>query len=174
MNSWHGDTLFLARRYTEAIEQYQKTLKIGIGDGKLYLGPESPWVHYALGHAYVEKGMFTEAFAELNQAKELSENSAGVWESLGYAYAKSGQRDEAIKIINQLQERASRGEYVYPLGIAGIYIGLGDKDQAFVWLDKAFAERTDKLRQIKTHPIYDPLRSDQRFTGLLRRMRLPT
>jgi len=69
---------------------------------------------------------------------------------------------------------AKRGEYVLPLGIAWIYIGLGDKDQAFVWLDKSFEDRSDGMREIKTNPIYDPLRSDPRFTDLLKRMRLPT
>jgi tetratricopeptide (TPR) repeat protein len=118
--------------------------------------------------------MFTEAFAELNKAKDLMEDLPPAWEALGYAYAKSGQREEALKILDQLQARAGRGEYVLPLGIAWIYVGLGDKDQAFVWLDKAFAERSDALRQIKTNPIYDPLRSDPRFTDLLLRMHLPT
>ncbi len=170
----HANTLYLARQYDAAIEQYQKTLQIGSVDGKPSFGPESPWIHYGLGQVYVQKGMFTEAFAEFNMAKDLMEDLPLAWEGLGYAYAKAGQRDEALKILDQLQARANKGEYVLPLGIAWIYIGLGDKDKAFVWLDKAFAERSGGLRQIKTDPIYDPLRSDPRFTDLLRRMKLPT
>lgn len=173
MNFSHGNTLFLARRYDEAIAQYQKAFKLGTGDGELYFGPKSPWIYRSLGHAYIQKGMYREAIAELNKANELGEDSAA-WAGLGYAYARSGQKDEAIKILNRLQERASSGEHVPPLGIVGIYIGLGDKDQAFVWLDRAFDQRSDRLRQIKTNPIYDPLRSDPRFTDLLRRMKLPT
>ena len=174
MNFAHANTLFLARRYDDAIEQYQKGLKLGSNGLDPNPGPEAPWIYLGLGHLYVQKGMFTEAFAQLNKAKDLMEDSPVAWESLGYAYAKAGQRDEALKILDQLQARANKGEYVWPLGVAWIYIGLGDKDQAFTWLDKAFAEQSDALRQIKTHPIYDPLRTDPRFTDLLKRMRLPT
>jgi Flp pilus assembly protein TadD len=118
--------------------------------------------------------MFPEAIKEFILARDLSEDLPPGWEALGYAYARSGQTDEANRILNQLQERANRGEYVLPLGIAWIYIGLGDKDQAFLWLDKSFEERSDGMRVIKTSPIYDPLRSDARFTDLLKRMRLAT
>ena len=174
LNFGHGETLFLARQYDAAIAQYQKTLNLVSGLPPEYSGALVNWIHSGLGQVYLQKGMFPEAMAELNKAKDLTEDLPPAWEALGYAYAKSGQRDEAIKILNQLQERAQRGEYVLPLGIAWIYIGLGDKDQAFVWLDKSFEERSDGMRVIKTNPIYDPLRSDPRFTDLLKRMRLPT
>jgi DNA-binding winged helix-turn-helix (wHTH) protein/TolB-like protein len=173
LNFFHGETLFLARQYDASIAQYQKTLNIVSGLPPEYSGALVNWIHSGLGQVYLQKGMFPEAIAEFNQARDLTEDLPPAWEDLGYAYARSGQRDEATRILNQLQGRAKRGEYVLPLGIAWIYIGLGDKDQAFVWLDKSFEERSDGLRQIKTNPIYDPLRSDPRFTDLLRRMRLP-
>jgi DNA-binding winged helix-turn-helix (wHTH) protein/TolB-like protein/Tfp pilus assembly protein PilF len=174
LNFFHGETLFLARQYDAAIAQYQKTLNIVSGLPPEYSGALVNWIHSGLGHVYLQKGMSPEAITEFNKARELTEDLPPAWEDLGYAYAKSGQRDEATRILNQLQERATRGEYVLPLGIAWIYIGLGDKDQAFVWLDKSFEERSDGMRQIKTNPIYDPLRSDARFTDLLKRMHLPT
>jgi eukaryotic-like serine/threonine-protein kinase len=174
LNFFHGETLFLARQYDASIAQYQKTLDIVSRLPPEYSGALVNWIHSGLGQVYLQKGMFPEAITEFNKARDLTEDLPPAWEDLGYAYAKSGQRDEAIKILNQLQERAKRGEYVLPLGIAWIYIGLGDKDQAFVWLDKSFEERSDGLRQIKTNPIYDPLRSDPRFTDLLKRMHLPT
>jgi len=173
-NFSYAETLFLARQYDAALAQYQKTLNIVSGLPPQYSGALVDWIHSGLGQVYLQKGMFPEAITEFNKARELTEDLPPAWEELGYAYAKSGQRDEATRILNQLQERAKRGEYVLPLGIAWIYIGLGDKDQAFVWLDKSFAERSDGMREIKTNPIYDPLRSDPRFTDLLRRMRLPT
>ncbi|MGH9871408.1 MAG: TPR end-of-group domain-containing protein [Pyrinomonadaceae bacterium] len=173
MNYFHANTLVLARQYDAAIEQYQKTLALGSVDGKPSFGPESAWTHWGLGNVYVQKGMFPEALAELNKAKELLDDSPVTWEAIGYAYAKSGQRDEALEILDRLQARGGRGEYIYPFGVAWIYAGLGDKDQAFTWLDKAFAERSSGLRQIKTDPIFDPLRSDPRFTDLLQRMKLP-
>jgi DNA-binding winged helix-turn-helix (wHTH) protein/TolB-like protein len=154
LNFFHGETLFLARQYDAAIAQYQKTLDIVSGLPPEYSGALVNWIHSGFGHVYVQKGMFPEAITEFNQARELTEDLPPAWEDLGYAYARSGQRDEAIKILDQLQERAKRGEYVLPLGIAWIYIGLGDKDQAFVWLDKSFEERSDGMRQIKTNPIY--------------------
>ena len=174
LNYFHAVTLAHARQYDAAIEQYQKTLKLGSEDGKLSFGPEAPWCHFDLGHIYIKKGMFTEALAEINLAKDLMGSLPQGWGSLGYAYARSGQRAEALKILDQLQARANKGEYVQPLGIAWIYTALGDKDQAFVWLDKAFADRSYLLKYIKTEAIYDPLRSDPRFTDLLRRMHLPT
>lgn len=174
MNSFHANTLFLARQYDAALAQHQKTLILVSALPPEYSSALVSWAHSGLGQAYVQKGMFTEAIAEFNKARELTEDLSPAWEELGYTYARSGQRDEAIKILNQLHEREKRGEYILPLGIAWIYIGLGDKDQAFVWLDKSFEERSDGMREIKTNPIYDPLRSDRRFTSLLQRMKLPT
>lgn len=174
LNFFHGETLFLARQYDAAIAQYQKTLDIVSGLPPEYSDALVNWIHSGLGQVYLQKGMFPEAITEFNQARDLTEDLPPAWEELGYVYAKSGQRAEAARILNQLQERAKRGEYVLPLGIAWIYIGLGDKDQAFVWLDKSFEERSDGLRMIKTNPIYDSLRSDPRFTDLLKRMHLRT
>jgi DNA-binding winged helix-turn-helix (wHTH) protein/TolB-like protein len=174
VNFFHGETLFLARQYDAAIAQYQKTLNLVSGLPPEYSGALVNWIHSGLGQVYLQKGMFPEGITEFNKARDLTEDLPPAWEELGYADARSGQRDEAIKILNQLQERAKRGEYVLPLGIAWIYIGLGDKDQAFVWLDKSFEERSDGMREIKTNPIYDPLRSDPRFSDLLKRMHLPT
>jgi len=173
MNFYYANTLYLARQYDAALAQYKKTLNLLSALPPEYSSSLVDWTHSGLGQVYLQKGMFTEAIAEFTKARELTEDLSPAWEELGYAYARSGQRDEAIKILSQLQERAKLGEYVLPLGIAWVYIGLGDKDQAFVWLDKSFEERSDGMREIKTNPIYDPLRSDARFTNLLQRMRLP-
>lgn len=174
MNFFYADTLFLARQYDAARAQYEKTLNIISGLPPEYSSTLVDWTHSGLGQVYLQMGMFPEAIKEFILARDLTEDLPPGWEALGYAYARSGQRDEANRILNQLQERANRGEYVLPLGIAWIYIGLGDKDQAFLWLDRSFEERCDGMRVIKTSPIYDPLRSDARFTDLLKRMRLAT
>jgi tetratricopeptide (TPR) repeat protein len=174
MNFFYADTLFLARQYDAARAQYEKTLNIISSLPPEYSSTLVDWTHSGLGQVYLQIGMFPEAIKEFILARDLSEDLPPGWEALGYAYARSGQTDEANRILNQLQERANRGEYVLPLGIAWIYIGLGDKDQAFLWLDKSFEERSDGMRVIKTSPIYDPLRSDARFTDLLKRMRLAT
>ena len=67
---------------------------------------------------------------------------------------------------------ASKQKYVYSVGFARIYAGLGDKDQAFAWLEKAYEERSTGLYWLKVDPIWDPLRSDPRFNDLLRRIGL--
>jgi len=174
MNFFYADTLFLARQYDSAQAQYQKTLNLISRLPPEYSSTLVDWAHSGLGQVYLQKGMFREAITEFTLVRDLTEDLPPGWETLAYAYATSGQRDEANKILNELQERAKGGEYVLPLGIAWIYIGLGDKDQAFLWLDKSFEERSDGMRVIKTSPIYDPLRSDARFTDLLKRMHLPT
>ncbi len=117
--------------------------------------------------------MFAEAIAEAKTAIDLGEDSKALLAELGSIYAKSGQRDEAIKILEQLRERENRGEYAPSLNIALIYSNLGDKNQAFVWLDKAFDERESRLVHIKVLPGCDLLRSDPRFAELVRRMGLP-
>ena len=83
----------------------------------------------------------------------------------------SGMRSEAQKILDRLRE-LSKYRYVNSYCVAIIYIGLGDKDQAFVWLNKAAEERGDRIAKLKVDPIFDSLRPDQRFADLLRRIGL--
>jgi DNA-binding winged helix-turn-helix (wHTH) protein/TolB-like protein len=172
-NLIHCLTLYTARRYDESIAQCQKTLNLLPVADRAYFGPESPWIHLALGNAYCQKGMFAEAIAEIKQAIELAEDSEAMWAVLGYVYAKAGQRDEALKILNLLNEQMSRGEYVPALNVAWIYSELGDKDQAFVWLDKANDEREGRLLNMKAEPELDAIRGDPRFAELFRRMGIP-
>jgi Flp pilus assembly protein TadD len=159
-----GTDLYFMRRHDEAIEQFKKAISLDPGY----------WpAHFFLGFTYSKKGMHEEASAEMQRSMELQENAPPSVAGLGYVYAVAGRRDEAVKILNQLQERADRGEYVWPLGIALIHIGLGEKDEAFVWLDRAYEDHSTGMNYLKINPSYDPLRSDPRFTNLLRRMRFP-
>ena len=91
---------------------------------------------------------------------------------LGYAFALAGKRTEAQKIIDELREE-SKIKYVAPYPMALIYTGLGDKDQALQWLDKAYEARANNMVFLTVEPIFDPLRSDPRFQDLLRRVGLP-
>jgi Flp pilus assembly protein TadD len=90
---------------------------------------------------------------------------------LGHLYAVSGQRTAARGIISQLQQISS-DRYVPSLYVAMIYTGLGDQNQAFAWLDKAYAERCEYLVYLPTEPMADPLRTDPRFPELLKRLGL--
>lgn len=166
-------TLLLAGHPDEAIAQCNKTLNLVPAPDKAYLGPESPWIHLFIGLAYSKKEMYAEAETEMKLAVDLGENSKTLLAELGAIYAKSGQREKALEILEQLRERATRGEYAPALNIAKIYAVLGDKDQAFVWLNKAIDEREGRVVAIIKNDFWDSLRDDPRFADLLRRMNLP-
>jgi len=150
------------REYDRAIEQAKKTLELDPG-----FEPVRLW----LARAYMGLGRYPEALAELENLKTSAGAGASRDALLGYAYAMSGRRADALRMLAELDERSKR-EYVPASTRALIYIGLGDKDQAFVWLDRAYDERDWRLRELKTQPMFDSLRSDERFTRLLKRMRL--
>jgi Flp pilus assembly protein TadD len=90
---------------------------------------------------------------------------------LGHAYAMSGKKAEARAVLAELKQR-SQQEYVPADSIALVYTGLGEKDEAFTWLEKAYEDHAFKMAWLKVEPQWDSLRSDPRFADLLRRMRL--
>jgi serine/threonine-protein kinase len=157
-----GEVLYMARRYDEAIAAYQKTFE---------MDPNSGFAHWALGRAYVEKGLYGEAIAAFQKAIPLSGDSPDEWASLACAYAQSGRKTEARKIIDDLKEQ-SKKRYVAPSVIAATYAALGERDQGFVWLDKAYDEHDFILVLLKVEPMFDKLRTDPRFTVLLKRVGL--
>ncbi len=173
LNFTHCNTYLALRRPDEAIAQCRKTLNIVPAADKAYFGPESPWIHLYLGLAYSLKEMYPEAIAEMKTAVELGENSKTLMAELGALYAKSGQKDKARENPEHLREREKGGEYAPSLNISHIYIALGDREQAFVWLSKAIDERENRVVSIKFSDTYDSLRGDPRFTELLRRISLP-
>lgn len=155
--------VFMARQYDQAIEQCQKTLE---------MDPNFATARYWLGLAYEQKGRYKEALTELQKARDLlgQKELAGL---VGHTYAVAGKRGEALKILNELLELSKRkDEFIDPSYIAYVYIGLGEKDQAFEWLNKAVERRSGELFGLKVDPVFDPLRSDPRFQELLRRVGL--
>jgi tetratricopeptide (TPR) repeat protein len=158
-----GQALYSARRYDEAIEECRKALE---------MDPNLGFAHWVLGLAYMEKRMYEQATRAFQNAIPLSGDSPDEAASLGHAYALSGKRDEALKILRELMQQ-SRRKYISPTVIAMLCGALGEKDQAFEWLDKAYDERDSILVLIKVEPLFEPLRSDARFTDLLRRVGLP-
>ncbi len=156
-------TLYLARRYDQAIEEVRKVLD---------MEANFPPAHNLLGLAYEQKGKYEEAILEHQKVIDLSAGSAeaevAVKAMIGHAYAVWGKRGEAVKILNELLELRD----VTPYSIAEIYVGLGEKDQAFEWLEKAYQKRNFQMVGLKVNPNFDSLRSDPRFTELLRRMNL--
>ena len=155
-----GEILYQQRRYDEAKEQYRKALE---------MDPNSGLAHWALGNVYVQKAMYEEAVSEYKKAIPLSGDSPDELASLGYAYALWGKKGEARAVIEELKERSKR-RYISPTIIAFIYGGLGEKDEAFAWLEKAYNGRDFILVLLNVDPTFDPLRSDPRFVDLMRRV----
>ena len=155
--------LYLARRFDEAIEQCRKTLE---------LDPSFTPVHGTLAEVYSAKGMYREALAEYEEYSALSGGSPRSTAFVGYAHARLGQRSQAFRVLEQLRA-ASKQKYVPALSFAIVYVGLGEKEQAFLWLEKAYDERTNSLAYLKVQATWDPLRSDPRFADLVRRIGLP-
>ena len=114
------------------------------------------------------KGMYPESIAEYQKENSNEGDTGGPY--LGYAYAMSGKRDEALAILKQLK---ATKEYVSPTGLAVLYAGLGDKEAAFQSLERAYAAHDIPMQYLKVDPHFDSLRSDPRFTDLMRRVGLP-
>jgi serine/threonine-protein kinase len=161
MNAHLGWHYVMARRADQAIVQCQKALEIG----------NTYWGHYYLGQAYEQKARYDEAIAEFNKALEISGASTEAIAALGHAYAVSGKRREAQRVLGDL-DRLSEQRYVSLGYKALIYAGLGDREQAFKWLQKADEEGSGWLIYLNVDPRYDSLRSDPRFRELLRRTNL--
>ena len=151
-----------ARQYDQAIEQGRKTLEL---DPNFALGLS------ALGAAYVHKSMYKEGIAEIEKAIVISPGDTTSLSGLGYAYAVAGRKAEAQKVLDQLNE-LSKQRYIPAMARVTIYTGLGEKDKAFEWSDKASEDAFFRHQLYQIDPLYDPLRSDPRFTDLLRRMNL--
>lgn len=129
-------------------------------------------MHRWLAKAYLQTGKHREAPAVLSRAVELSATSAVLLADLAHAYSRAGNRQESLRHARELQE-FSKTKYVSPYDSARVHLGLGEKDQAFAFLEKAFQERNSLLIYLKLEPELDPLRSDARFADLLRRVGLP-
>ena len=156
-----GLVLHLARRDDDAISWFRRTLD---------MNPNFLRAHWLLGLTLMQKNRLEEAIAELQKAVELSGGGV-VLGSLGYAYAVAGRRAEALEVVDRL-ETSSKGRYLAPAAVSIVFAGLGDKDQAMSWLERANEERDPWATDIKVQPMFDSLRSDPRFQDLLRRVGL--
>jgi eukaryotic-like serine/threonine-protein kinase len=156
-----GWVLYCARKYDQAAQQCQKALE---------LVPNSDGAHACLGYTYLGKGSYQQAIEEFQKAMTLSGGDVvrTVW--LGRAYAQAGDRTNALRVLSQLQDQARR-TYIPPYFIATLQVALGDKSQAFNWLDQAYSEHDLYLAWIRFDPALDPIRGDARFRELERRMK---
>jgi tetratricopeptide (TPR) repeat protein len=125
-----------------------------------------------LALASLKRGRHAEAIAAAEKAVGLTNRSGISLGDLGHVYAVAGKRAEAIELIKELEQKYSRKETIGAY-IAAVYVGLGDKDKAFEWLEKDFQARNGKLSEIRWQIQFEPLRDDPRFKDLLKRMGLP-
>jgi serine/threonine-protein kinase len=164
-----GRAYFWARRYDESIEHLQKPLE---------RDPKYADTHWSLGLAYEGKKMYPEAIGSfqsaigLSKTAEFPEGKPEMIAALGHAYAVMGRRNDALKIVDQLKELISQQRYVSPYSIALIYVGLGEKDMALEWLDRAYEERDESYLHLMVDPRLDALRSDPRYIEKLRMIKL--
>ncbi len=135
------------------------------------LDPSFPRAHEYLGLGYLAQGRYPEAIVEIHKAVELSGRDRRPLRDLGYGYAVSGKRAEALTVLKEIEGNYEKHKAIGQ-DFAAVYAGLGEKDQAFAWLEKDFQARSGLLAWSRWTPPFDSLRSDPRFADLLRRMGL--
>ncbi len=150
-----------ARQYDQAVTRLRRIIDVN---------PNFPPAHSLLGWVYKQKGMFDEAIAESNKVRQLDDSPWSL-ANLGVVYAVAGKRGEAKRVLDELQGLPKQ-KHVRPTMMAAIYAGLGEKDQAFSWLEKAFESRDEDVTLLSVDPKFDGLRTDPRFADLVRRMNL--
>jgi TolB-like protein/tetratricopeptide (TPR) repeat protein len=167
INNQLGGFLRAIGQHERAIEQYQKTIDLDPTDAAAYSG---------LGAVYEDLGRHEEAVAAYLKAESLSGRSPEAMKALQSTFRDGGIRALHSKLaqerLERLKERAKQ-ERVSPRAFAAVYAALGEKDQAFHWLEQAYQQRCPTLAWLKVQRQWDPLRSDPRFQDLLRRMNFP-
>jgi len=157
-----GIESYYARQYDEAIAQLEKTINLDSRYNPAYL-----W----LGQAFEQKKMYREAIATFEKGMSQGERHPKLLASLGHTYALAGERKRANKVLDELREMSKR-RYISPYLFAVVCVGLGDKEQTFAWLEKAYQDRSFFLIWLKVEPQFDSLRDDPRYKDLLRRIGL--
>src|SRR2546427_7317853 len=164
INTWAGAAYFFAGRVEEAMASLQKVLE---------LDPSYSDASIVLARTYVTKGMYQQAIAELQKALIFNGREPLVLGALAHVYARAGQREEALKLVSELKRiEAERGN-IPTFSFTWAYAGLGDKEQAFAWLERSYQERRQRMVWLNVDPLLEPLRSDPRFHDLVRRVGLP-
>jgi adenylate cyclase len=160
-NYWFlGWGAIYAGRNDEAISQFSKAAE---------LDPNNPWTRWFLGRAYLFKGLPQRGIEEMETALHLSPDDPLGLGFVGYTYAVSGRRADALKVLQRLDE-LQKHRFVSTAARIYVYAGLGDKDKAFEWLEKAYQERSDTLAWFKFDPESKGLQSDPRFAPLMRKI----
>ncbi len=162
INTIEGSILYFAGRQDAAAARLQKTLEL---DSNFWIA------HLFLGKVYVQKEQYGEALAEFEKARTFSHGNSETISMIGYAAALAGDPDKARSVLTELQALSAQ-RYVPPHNIAVVYLGLGERDEALAWLEKAYQDHDVRLSFLKVDPKWELLRSDPRFVRLLKRLGL--
>jgi serine/threonine-protein kinase len=163
LNSARAETFFYARDYDNAIAQARRTLE---------QYPNNLYASFWLASAQREKKLYSEAISGFGQLSKMMQQNPAMLMAYGHALAISGDKPQAQRVLSDLKQLAQR-RYVPAIYFAVMYVGLGEKDTAFTWFDRAFRERNDRLAYLAVDPLSDPVRSDPRFQKLLAHIGLP-
>lgn len=155
--------LFFRRKYDQAEASVRTTLQLGVG---------SPFTQWVGGVIAALQGRYEEAITGCEGALRMYGAVPMIRACLGMIYGFVGRTADARVVLAQIERDAS-ATYVSPIYRAWVYMGLGETDQAFQWLDRAIDLRDPHILHLPAKPVYDRLRGDPRFDGLLRKMRLP-
>jgi eukaryotic-like serine/threonine-protein kinase len=160
-----GAAYFDVKLYDQSEAQLKKTLEID---------PNYASAHQFLSFTYQVQGKYDLWLEEAQKGANLDNDAEEIAfvKAVSLEYNKAGYH-AAMKRAAEFQEEQAKRVYVDPAYIAITYATLGDKDKTFLWLEKAFTERSDGLRVLKTNPNFDSVRADRRYADLLRRMNLP-
>jgi len=158
-----GEILAYMQHYDLATEQLNKALE---------LDPNQPGLHGTIAFVHLQQGRLNEAITELEKTRQIvGANSPYALGDLGYAYVKAGKKAEAIRNLDQLLEFSKHG-YMVAVQRASVYVGLGNAEKAFEWLDKGYNEHNTQLSYLKIDPVWQSLRSDARYAALLKKIGL--
>jgi tetratricopeptide (TPR) repeat protein len=163
MHTFAGAIFVMGRRYDDALPALQQALAID---------PDFFPTHSVLGLFFQQTGKPDVAIEEYRKAYRLSSGNIVQLAYQGFVLGQIGRRAEAEHIITTMNQIA-QSRFVPPFAFALVYTGLGDRDAAFHWLEKAYAVRDIGLVFLPANPMWDSLRSDKRFQDLLRRCRFP-
>jgi TolB-like protein/Flp pilus assembly protein TadD len=161
INVWLGVVLQQASRYDEAIRQYKRTLE---------LDSNFPMAHAYLALAYEQTKSFDEAIATYQKALFHSGGHVTIKAMLGHTYAVWGKKEQARQILNELEALSGRTHFC-PTDVALIYNGLGERQNALNWLERAYDEHCPGMVSLKTEPRLSSLRAEPQFQRLVRRVR---
>jgi adenylate cyclase len=158
-----GFNLYYDKKFDAAIQALNSTLE---------LNPRFILARLWLGRVYQIRKMYPEAIAQYQLALNVAPQWPVAWSQIGSVYGVSGNEAGARRILDTLSSLSSR-KFVTSYGVALVHMGLGEKEQTFVWLNKAYDERSHWLVWLNLDPRWDPIRSDKRFTELVSKVGLP-